>query len=396
MQIYMYPQQASNYAFGVANTINLTPFISDVETQLRSDDAFAIGTFRVIIPSTLFTNAKYNIPPFTVFEICTGSQGLFSGKRWFGYSKCSKYLRTQGSTTYYTHDITLIEPIAILETIQIGCKTFTNHIDYDYLMQLKTIIQNTTGIQISFTGRYNVAEQHSFSFDKGTTAFEIINEIFKIHNYKINFRFDGQDSYVYWFRFEISPIRLEDDPLLEIESDVETIAINTNYLTLAEYSQNQDNYCKYLESQVDNVVDRNTLTTWSNLSVRSDDSTCTSDNCYIELPSKVESVNSLYVYLTPTEQIKIEISPSDYRSLSRLGVSTYTWEQLVSSIDWLQDFANEVTANRPSLNLDDFSYSCNESGQNNHGGTYYDIYIIRGTPYDTGERWIDISICCQV
>ena len=50
-------------------TIDLTPYIiGEQQDQKRTDDAFALTTFSVMIPSNLFDYAGVNIPPFTLFS----------------------------------------------------------------------------------------------------------------------------------------------------------------------------------------------------------------------------------------------------------------------------------------------------------------------------------------
>jgi hypothetical protein len=107
-------------------TIDLTDYIvNESSDQKRTDDAFALTTFSVMIPSNLFEYAGVNIPPFTLFSITVDNVVSW----YFGSSEVSEYLRQQDGKTYYWHDVTLLEPTAMLEALQVGSKTFTNHKD---------------------------------------------------------------------------------------------------------------------------------------------------------------------------------------------------------------------------------------------------------------------------
>ena len=245
MKIWIYPRDGSQRV-SIENSqpnnyYEITPYITnEVDQQKRCDDAFAITTFKAIIPSSLFPLVKYNIAPFTVFEIAPNNEAIYNSnnKRYFGYSKCSKYLRTQkDGETYYVHDITLLDLTAILEAIQIGSKTFTTRGEIVFINQLLTIIENTTGIHIEEIGTWelDVDNIFNYSYDKGTTAYEILTEIFKMQNWKMILTYDTlYPQYPYWFRFNLDHIVL---------SSIPTITINENYLTLAEYNQNNDDYC---------------------------------------------------------------------------------------------------------------------------------------------------------
>lgn len=372
MKIWIYPQDGVVYPTA-ANYYELTPYISDVDEQKRSDDAFAITTFKVIIPSTLFPLAKYNIAPFTIFEIGTSIQGSDS-VRYFGYSKCTKYVRQQSGVTYFVHEITLLEPLVLLEAIQIGAKTFTNAYDNTYLRRLSTIIENTTGYEILFAGHWNVTEPHSFSWDKGTSAFEIANDIFRIHNYKMKAELTI-DSYPYWIRMIIEPIYLD---------DIQELTIDEDAIIYSEYSQSQDDYCRNLESQVDNVVDRNTNTLFNDLTVRSDETLCNANNCFIELPSKIESVDSLKFYTNVTQTINIDISDEDYQNLIGNYSSPFTYSEISECVPFVDELAQQAVAANPNIDVSLFEFTVGGTG-----GTYWRLV---GT--STNDLWYDITQLC--
>ena len=355
MKIWIYPRDGSQRV-SIENSqpnnyYEITPYITnEVDQQKRCDDAFAITTFKAILPSSLFNLVKYNIAPFTVFEIAPNNEAIYSSsnKRYFGYSKCSKYLRPQpDGETYYVHDITLLDLTSILEAIQIGSKTFTKRGEIVFINQLLTIIENTTGIHIEKIGTWelDVDNIFNYSYDKGTTAYEILTEIFKMQNWKMILTYDTlYPQYPYWFRFNLDHIVL---------SSIPTITINENYLTLAEYNQNNDDYCSSLESQVDNVVDRNTYTIFNELMVKSDDTTITEDNSYIELPSKVEEVSQLWIYTEVDEQVEIFCKHSEIEAIIAANEDNpddISWDTVLSQLSWVSGLVSQIQAD--NINFD--------------------------------------------
>ena len=397
MKIWIYPKDGSS----PSNYYEITPYITnEVDEQKRSDDAFAITTFKAFIPEDAFSLAKYNIAPFTIFEIATvpNHESITSAynKRYFGYSKCTKYLRKQtDNKTYYVHDITLLEPTAILEAIQIGTKTFTNRGDLVYIPQLLQIIKNTTGIEITKLGNWSISEIHSYSFDKGTTAFEILNEIMKMNNWKMLLSFaQPYDLYPYWIRLTLEHTLL---------SNIPTIEINENELTLVEYNQNQDDYCNYLESEVDNVVDRNTETIYNNLTVRSDDNNCKADNCFIELPAKIESASKLFVYFKVNENFNIYVVQDMYDAVNAAyGLRDLTYTEIKTAINSIKDENDQpkynstfldalmevVKQNNPEFDLDNYVFSGSIVGYNY---VFTGLRHIDETYTSTSFGWYDIS-----
>ena len=353
MKIYIYPKDGSN----PSNKVEITDYISNqMDQQTRSDDAFAITTFKIMIPATLFSLAKYNIAPFTLCEIYNEESETSSF--YFAVSKCNKYLRPQrGTAIYYIHDVTLLEPLALLEAIQVGTKTFKNHLDKDYLKILQELIEINSGIKVRFQNFGNNTEMHNYGWDKGTTAFEIANDIYTMNNYKMKGSILLGTPNVYDLTLFVTKTDL---------SNIPTITINEDYLTLAEYNQNQDDYCLSLESQVDNVVDRNTLTIYDDLTVRSDDNTITKDNCYIELPDKVESISKFWVYTDVSDVVNIYMTSAMAQAIiSRAGGSDTDLAYVQLSLglattqegDWLSPLMNELESINPNFNRSNYTYT---------------------------------------
>lgn len=350
MKFYIYPNDGSSFP---SNVYDITDYIVDnEESQKRCDDAFAITTFNTFIPENLFPLAKFNIQPFTIFEIAPSDNdpGHSNNTRYFGTSKCIKYLRPIDSVYYYTHEITLYEPLILLEAIQIGTKTFTNHNDRYYLDVLSALIYRNTGYTVTFQGTFTNTEARSYGYDKGTTAFEIANDIFTINNYKMNAVISLNTNEAYNLELTISIIDLNN--ILIIAPLIE------DNLTLVEYTQNQDNYCYSLESQVDNVVDRNTLSIWNNLTVKSDDSDVNADNCFVELPEVVESITELWTYITCEENLQFTISNDDARAIyAAFGNNIHIpFSYFATQCSWLDEWMQELKEQYKWFDINNYDY----------------------------------------
>ena len=81
--------------------------------------------------------------------------------------------------------------------------------------------------------------------------------------------------------------------------------INSNKLLSVSYNQTMESYCKYLETEAQNVVDRANEVTFRNLSVRGD-IVVNHDNCKLLLPTNVEAITHFYVDLKFTFDITID------------------------------------------------------------------------------------------
>lgn len=361
-------------------TIDLTNYIiNESSDQKRTDDAFALTTFSVMIPSNLFEYAGVNIPPFTLFSITVDNVVSW----YFGSSEVSEYLRQQDNTTYYWHEITLLEPTAMLEALQVGSKTFTNHKDKDYINYLCEIVnQEYTGVRLEANISWiNETESHSYSWDKGATVFTILNDIFRMHNSKIRCVIPNAPTYTTIVLY-ITDVDL---------SNATEVSITDTNLTMVKISQNQDDYCKYLESQVDNVVDRNTTSIYDNLTVRSEDNTITADNSIIELPQKVESIEKLEVLIETNEEVRLRITESDYQTiLSSFGSSNLTWEQIHSVIYyWVDELLEQAEEINPFFNPNEFTYSLTTLGWQKLCGK---ANVIKTEYRDITNKLLDVSI----
>ena len=223
-----------------SNKIEITNYVVDgVNEQKRNDDAFAITTFKAMLPESLFTLVKMSIQPFTIFEIESNNTSTL----YFGSSEATKYLRPQKGIYYWAHDITLIHPNAVFEAIQIGTKTFTNHSDSYYLSTvLKALIQQKTGFTINFVGFTDKDNLNkAYAFDKGSTAYSIMQEIYKRNNYWMNAVLLIDANNVYGnLTINVNTQDL-DNP--------EIIVPNWDFVTFEKVSQNTNEFCDYLPTE---------------------------------------------------------------------------------------------------------------------------------------------------
>lgn len=246
-----------------SNGIQLTP---------RIDGTFAVGTFDA------WLSIEY-VAAYTPLRI------TFNGNAYYLVcsSTSSKYLFEEGK---YYHTFDIFEATALLSNFIVGSKVFsvtgTNKTDYDKIKILIELMQEKYNININYIdsitmGTFN--KQREFTFGAGTTLYDALSTILADYDLipivtKIN------SSIAFTINY------------LNKNSDSE-IQYSNNELTSVVTKQNMDNYCKYLETEASNVVDRTTETTWHNLTVRAEDILINADKAALLLPAKVEKITKI-------------------------------------------------------------------------------------------------------
>lgn len=249
-----------------------------INLESRCDEVFGIGSFKA------WLDIPYNIPPYTPLIINDNDYYLCT-------SICSKYLTRENA---YVHDFKLIEASAVLSCYILGSKTFSVSGNYkkdsDKISILAKLMNQKYGIII----HYNLEEirnllikEQDFSFGPGTTIYDALLEIAKTYNCipKVNsIGFAGNEKKLV-IQFYFHKLNNNSTPHI----------LKTNYITNVVYSQNMDDYCKFLETEATNVIDRNDITSFKGLTVRSDDIETTASNAKILLPTRIEKVEKFYV-----------------------------------------------------------------------------------------------------
>lgn len=284
-------------------TIDVTDGIlsKTFEYQDRIDEAFATGSVQ------MKTNKiNQNIPPYSIMKSIEDSNTE--------YYLCSSDINKYLTNDKYVHNITLLEPTAILECFIVGSKAFsttgTNTYDYNKIEILCRLMEQKYNVTLFLTSVIrNFIEEHDFSFAPGTTLFSALTEIATKYNYRPKVL--SIDKSVITVTF----INLESNEVYTID-DSKVL----NYYA----SQNVDGYCKYLEGEMTNVIDRNCIVDIPNITARSEDVLLSDDTAIIMLPTRVEEIIDFNVrkkaVLTGSVRYNLDAIPEILEEVNKLDV----------------------------------------------------------------------------
>lgn len=298
------------------------------EFQDRIDEVFASGS--VLIKTDKISK---NIPPYSIFKTTDDN------------SRVTYYLCSSEGTNYLTndkwvHNCSLLEPTAICECFIIGTKTFsttgTNVYDYQKIDILKVLVYQKYGYTLVYSNLASVfSDKHTFPFGAGSTLFSILTEIATKYNRRPRVT-KIIDKLIY-----LEFINLENESEFSIENER---ILNIRFL------QNGDSYCKFLETESSNVVDRNTISVAKGLTVRCEDIEISFESGKIMLPTRIESIKSLSI------GAKTEISFIDiegiYLESHRNGYSAetgWTYSGLPEESMCLEDWFYEIKRDETSI-----------------------------------------------
>ncbi len=272
--------------------LNITKNVfSNFEIHERCDEVYALGSMKAKL------NIKYNIPPYTILRI--------DGNEYFlCHSQCTKYLTYED---LYIHDIEIIEATSILSCYILGSKSFsvtgTNKEDKDKINIIAELMNQKYNTTFVFDASKLTKEQE-FQFGPGTTMYDALLAIAKTYNCvpkvkKIEYNNNYENTLVEFYFYELdnkSIYPLKDNRILNVL-----------------YHQNLNDYCETLEAEMSNVIDRDTLVEFKDLTLRSDDIRMTADNAKLVLPVRIESIEKFYVKFTTTYvHSEVSIAYLDY------------------------------------------------------------------------------------
>lgn len=294
--------------------------VDTLKIQNRCDIAFAQGQCQ------LYTDQiSKNIPPYT---LCT-----IDGVKYFISSSATQDMQ---NTAFYTHNCQILELTSILQCYILGTKRFSavsQHNDKKKIQIIGELIENKYGC--TFTYSFSLRNlNHEFSFGAGTTMYQAVTEILTWYNARPKVTDITLDLTGNIANITLEVFSLDDDGVF---------VLSTNRIISKEYTQNSDDYGAILESEMQNVVDRNEPITFSNLTCRSDDVLFNADSAVIMLPTKVEQITKVTCYNSQEikHEISIVFSSNFYDSLGasrqaqlglssdsdRMSSSAKTWEQ---------------------------------------------------------------------
>ena len=264
--------------------------VGDVNLQVRRDYAFADGSLNLIVDANVNANLTKNIPPFTFCRV--------NNKRFLCSSVCRHYMaqakdsNNQPIQSYFL-EVKLLDMMALCETFVLGAKTESNLNDIDSLEQIIELINNKyTDYNFILSPSVNsmLQNSHDYTFKAGTTFYDVLTEYGKKNHIRFycvtllyatnkwNFTLKAFDTNLFVYN-EIDGVG-QYDPNAPLSLSLE---------------QNVDNYCNYLETVQNNVVDRNNETRFNDMTCRINAAAMNSDSAEILLPTNVESISTFIV-----------------------------------------------------------------------------------------------------
>ncbi len=291
---------------------NITDKIDpNFQNEARCDEVFSVGTMKA------WLDIPYNIPPYTLLMI---------GEDYYLCS--SQSTRYMTYENLYVHDITILEATAILSCYILGSKSFsvtgTNKTDVEKIKIISSLMKQKYNVTLD----YNVEEfrqynkEQEFTFGLGTTVYDALLAIAKTYNCvpKVNqIDFIGNEKVPY---VEIYFLKLGDD---------NPYPLNEENITNEICTQNVDNYCKTLEAEMSNVIDRTDKVLYEGLTTRSDDLEMTDKTAKLFLPTRIEEVKEFYVINN------IELQTYDSTTAMYLKYQHYSIDQINNLMkDWYE------------------------------------------------------------
>ena len=276
--------------------------VGDVNLQVRRDYAFAEGSLNLIVDANVNANLTKNIPPFTFCRV--------NNKRFLCSSVCRHYMAQSKDSNNqpiqsYFHEVKLLDMMALCETFVLGAKTESNLNDIDSLEQIIELINNKYtdyNFILSPSVTSMLQNSHDYTFKAGTTFYDVLTEYGKKNHIRFycvtllyatnkwNFTLKAFDTNLFVYN-EIDGVG-QYDPNAPLSLSLE---------------QNVDNYCNYLETVQNNVVDRNNETRFNDMTCRINAAAMNSDSAEILLPTNVESISTFIVNGTFSTLVSLQM-----------------------------------------------------------------------------------------
>lgn len=284
------------------------------EYQKRIDEAFATG--KVQVKTNKITE---NIPPYSIMVVNSNEVDNY----YLCSSTATKYL----TNDKWVHDIDLLEPTAILECFILGSKSFSSTggspYDYNKVNIISALMYQKYKVSVKWTGTIpDFDSKHDFIFGPGTTWFTALTEIGTKYNYRprVNKLIYNQDGSMQLF---IEFIDVSDENEYYIDNDR---VLNVRY------SQNSDNYCKLLEGEMTNVVDRSQTILIEPITPRSDTNCLDDDEAKIILPTRIESISNFKVRKEGKLYAKVKFTTDEMLAIiQRVEDKGLSWKHKIES-----------------------------------------------------------------
>ena len=288
---------------------------NEFRMQRRADEAFASGNAK------LYTDKlSINIPPYSIMEIVYDNG---TSRKLLCSSTCTKYLTTKK----YNHDVSLLELTAILEGLIVGSKNFSSQSYFKYdLKKIKALLdlmEIKYGYHFVIDESAVLTDDNEYTYGPGSTLFEVLNDIAT--------RYDC--------RVKVTDIINNEIHLKITKIDNNKVyTIDENRLLNAIYNQDFNNYCKYLETEASNVIDRSFINKVF-VSFRAEEYFANADNAKLVLPTRAERIVALRgwiggFFMNSTTDCRFEISLDKLEEMGIPEGSTLTYTYTFS--EWVE------------------------------------------------------------
>lgn len=287
----------------------------------RIDDVFGTGSF-----SFESKTIDYNIPPYSVLQILN---------RYFLCNSEATY--HYGSKSWY-HKVSIIEATAILSRFLVGSKTFSvtgsNTLDYEKINILKNLMTQKYNVNFIFNDiESKFTKKIEYVFTAGTTLYDALNEIAKNYNYRVKVTSITGDSTK---TIVVDFLDLDNLPVEEI---------NPNCLLSKTKNQNAENYCRYLESEANNVIDTTNDIIIDNIYPTSADVKLSEDTYLVKVPYPIYRIKNFWVNMNAVM----------YAIFNLKGVTTILsemdiFEEFYKKYDWAKNIYDKVLKKYISFN----------------------------------------------
>ena len=241
----------------------------------RCDEAFPTGNL------IAWLERDKNIPPYTPLKITYFNNSTEM------YCCSSTYKRYLANPQLYIHEIELLDKSAWMSCWILGSKNFSCQTewpeDWKKMYKIYALMTQKYGITYSRVGwDTKFTQNQEFTFEPGRTMYDAYCEIMGTYNCKPVITEWKPEKNEFTIGYKDLTVSTE-------------YAINLNNVLYEEMRQGVDTYCKYLESEVANVIDHDLTLVVSNLSCRSDSVQMSADELRLYLPTKIESIDKFKV-----------------------------------------------------------------------------------------------------
>lgn len=307
--------------------VDITGFLVNGFTiDRRIDQTLDSATFEMVVKEADirgFNFLRDNIPPFSI-----GCLEKENSTEFWCISSEVKEIGNNVERCYY-HTITLVEPTKMLETFDIGSKSFSISDEREintnavWISHLLDIAKDLYGVNISMDSRMSQRfnQEREFAFGSGATLFDEIKEIMGSQNCYPRLVINDSEYMLTYFDY---------DTLIEVTRPTE-YWYNESSVTK---SQSIDEYCDEIVTEMQSVVDRDTFQV-ERLTCRSMESVTKDDNACLVTSNDIEEVQRLRVFFDKEMFLVGDVLyiPDEYAQyiswnpnageLSRVGISWF-------------------------------------------------------------------------